>query len=180
MGRVIIFDTETNGFAREHRIIDLTAMAVEGYTPIDNISTLVNSVAYISPQATKVHGIRVSDLIGKPKPEQVYPYLSNYINHAPIVGHSVPFDRRFLEKELVALGLPAPKVYIDTMQLARKLYPGLVNHKLQTVYDHLCGGGVVQQHRSLGDVMMTAEVWLVIKEEYKKRFGGSIPGEHGQ
>ena len=164
--RVIVFDTETSGLGNGSRILEFTAISVEKNRPVDQISTLVHSVDYISPRATAIHGIDISALQGQPSPRQVYPILRSFIGNSPVVGHNVVFDKNKLNYELWLLGMPPLTTEtFCTLALSRKKLPHLPNHKLKTVYEHLLGKGEYAAHRSWGDVMMTIAIYLCLKDQ---------------
>ena len=55
-----------------------------------------------------------------------------------IVAHNAGFDVPFLVSEIEKYESKAPKgVVLDTLSLARKVYPGLPNYKLGTLVQHL-------------------------------------------
>lgn len=59
--------------------------------------------------------------------------------------------------------------------MSRRLFPKLTNHKLETVYRHLCGDlpHDVHRHRALDDARLTARMWMkIIAEELLKQVEG--------
>ncbi|MBW2598868.1 MAG: 3'-5' exonuclease, partial [Deltaproteobacteria bacterium] len=51
---------------------------------------------------------------------------------------------------------------VCTLEMSRRLYPGLPDHKLDTVYRHLFGEirKDTQRHRALDDARMAARIWM--------------------
>ena len=66
------------------------------------------------------------------------------------------------------LGLEFRYPYLDTLAVARSLYPNLKNHKLDTLTRHL---KIVldNHHRAVDDAMATAKMFLAMAEELKNR-----------
>ncbi len=55
----------------------------------------------------------------------------------PLVAHNAPFDFKFLLEAIKAHRAAAPAgVVLDTLPLARKVFPGLINYKLGTLVRH--------------------------------------------
>jgi DNA polymerase-3 subunit epsilon len=119
------FDTETTGLLKpEHRFVEVCLIqydydpATGWYSERDVYTQRINPERPIDPDATKVHGILASDLVGKPKAEEVLPILRNKLDECQVVvGHNeLDFDLPFLIKELERLGLALPDFTpFDTM-----------------------------------------------------------------
>lgn len=59
-----------------------------------------------------------------------------FIGDSILVAHNARFDMGFIQASLVKLGLPVlPNPSLDTLELARLLYPSMKNHKLNTLAD---------------------------------------------
>lgn len=54
-----------------------------------------------------------------------------------LVAHNSPFDTSFIRASCRRTGREYDFSSIDTVPISRALYPGLKNHKLDTVADHL-------------------------------------------
>jgi len=55
-----------------------------------------------------------------------------------MVAHNAPFDAQFLTADIKRFESPAPRgIVLDTLPLARKVFPGLINYKLGTLVKHL-------------------------------------------
>ena len=76
--------------------------------------------AAISPLATRVHGIRESDVADAPTIGEICDDLHGWLQGFPIVGHNVSVDYTLLTRELSGW---QPRVAIDTLWLARHLLP---------------------------------------------------------
>ena len=135
----IAFDLETTGtVAGVDQIVEIGAVRfVNG--KIDSVfSTLVNPRRSIPPGASAVNGITDDMLTGKPFVEDLLEPLTNFCADHPLVAHNASFDSQFLVSDYKKFEVPAPKgIVLDTLPIARKVFPGLANYKLGTLVQHL-------------------------------------------
>jgi DNA polymerase III subunit epsilon len=137
--RFIAFDLETTGTVPGvDQIVEIGAVRfINGQ--IDGIySTLIDPRRPISPGASAVNGISDSMVIGKPTVDTLLESFAEFCGNDPIVAHNAPFDSQFLSSDIKKHELPAPRgVILDTLPIARKVFPGLPNYKLGTLVQHL-------------------------------------------
>lgn len=83
--------------------------------------------------AQRVHGITDEQLNGAPNLLQLYPTLQEHLGNRPLVAHAHGTEKRFLAS------LPGHPFgpWVDTLKLARKVYPDAESHKLGRVCDDL-------------------------------------------
>jgi DNA polymerase-3 subunit epsilon len=159
-----MFDVETTGLSpfRGDRVIEIAAVAVEKHSIVDEFDSLVNAGKRIHIAAQLVHGITDEMLTGAPKPEAIFPMLRDFIHSSILVAHNALFDVGFLSHEFERLGLALDNDYHCTLEMSRLRYPRLRNHRLETVYRHVCGkpGKEIKVHRALGDARMVAAIWM--------------------
>lgn len=165
--RQIVLDTETTGLSAEQgdRILEI------GCVEIVNRRLTGNDLHfYINPErdshedALKVHGHTTAFLKDKPLFNAIAEELNHYLQGAELIIHNAPFDIGFLDMEYKRLTLPTIREQninvIDTLALARSLYPGKRNS-----LDALCerlevdnSGRVL--HGALLDAQLLAEVYI--------------------
>ena len=129
--REIAFDTETTGldWAGDDRVIELGAVELINHIPTGKtFRRLINPGRSVSEATIRITGITDDDLRDKPHfddPSVMGSFLE-FIGDATIVAHNAGFDRGFLNAELKRAGQkPIPEIrWIDTVQIARKKYPG--------------------------------------------------------
>ena len=64
--------------------------------------------------------------------------MEGYLRGRVVVAHNAVFDMAVLRASLTAHHLPPPRFYqCCTVQIARRVWPDLPNHKLNTVGDFL-------------------------------------------
>lgn len=160
----VVYDLETTGTdPRRDDILEIAAQRYRGETPVgDMFYTLVRPKRrrYIPKAATRVHGITMEDVATAPELDDILPRFLEYIGDAVLVGHNVRrFDNRFLDRALgehLDCGLTNPTV--DTLEMARRLFPGERRHTLEQIAQ-LLDLAVTQVHRAGEDVTLTARVY---------------------
>lgn len=87
---------------------------------------------------TKIHNIYAKDVVNSDNWLQMYPVFKEYFDNAIFVAHNAAFDMRVLKALNEFYGLAMPDTdYYCTVELSRRIYPYLPNHKLNTVSAHL-------------------------------------------
>ena len=165
MSRSVLFDTETTGLdpLTGDRIIEIAALELVRDLPTGvTFHRLIDPERDIDPEATRVHGLTRSDLVGKPRFADIVDEFLAFIGEGPLVAHNAGFDFGFLNAELARLGRPSVCVSrkVDTLELARTRYPGLPNS-----LDALCRRFAIDlsertSHNALLDCRLLAEVYI--------------------
>lgn len=163
--REIVVDTETTGLNPEdgHRIVEIGCIELVRGVPTGRYwHRYCNPERPIPAGAQDVHGITDAFLADKPLFSHVADELVGFLADAPLVIHNAAFDLGFLNAELKRCGRPAlaPARIIDTVDLARRKYPGL-----PASLDALCKRfaidlAVRDKHGALVDARLLAEVYL--------------------
>lgn len=108
---------------------------------------------------TLVHGLTSEDTALAPDFAEVWWELAPLLAQGPLLAHNAPFDIRVLRALIASHQLTTPAYeYVCTVSLARKAFPRLVNHKLNTVCDH-CGIALVH-HDAASDAAACANLAL--------------------
>lgn len=99
---------------------------------------------------TFVHGITYQDIKDAPSFDFYYDKLVKIFDDAIIVAHNAKFDLTVLNNTLDFYGLKHfENSYFDTVIFSRKVFPNLINHKLNTVSEHL--GLTFHHHNAASD-----------------------------
>ncbi|NCN95282.1 MAG: 3'-5' exonuclease [Bdellovibrionales bacterium] len=164
--RFIAFDLETTGFLPGvDRIVELGAVRfVDG--EVDAIfSTLIDPLMPMPQAASRVNGITDEMLAGKPNIEELLEPFADFCEDDFLVAHNAAFDTQFLTKDIEKHESKAPRgLILDSLPLARKVFPGMANYKLGTLVQHLeiPGSGF---HRAEEDASFCGRVFLKIIEK---------------
>ncbi|WP_379126610.1 PolC-type DNA polymerase III [Paenibacillus sp. sgz500958] len=133
----IVFDIETTGLSiTRNNITELAAVKMCEGKEIDRYATFVNpheKIPYHIQQLTNITDEMVKDA---PDLEPVLKQFVEFIGDSILVAHNARFDMGFIQASLVKLGLPVlTNPSLDTLELARLLFPNMKNHRLNTLAD---------------------------------------------
>lgn len=165
--RYIVVDLETTGnqASREDRIIQFAACFVESGKRLETYTTFLNPEKPIPAFIQELTGISPKDVKNAPLFEDVAPIIANLLEDTIFVAHNVSFDWTFLEREMTRAGISLGKMKkLDTVELARIMYPGIDSYKLQDLSDEF-NLGHDKPHRADSDAEVTADLLLHLLEK---------------
>ena len=168
----VVFDIETTGFSSKNdKIIEIGAVKIKGYEIIDRFSCFVNPQDSIPYKITELTGITDEMVENEPTIDKILPEFIKFIGESVIVAHNANFDMSFINKNIQNLKFDKlTNPIMDTVPLARFLYPELKRVKLNTVAKHL-GVSLENHHRAVDDAKATADILLIslkkLEEEKK-------------
>lgn len=137
--RFIAFDLETTGTVPGvDQIVEIGAVRFINGQPEAIFATLIDPLRMIPPGASAVNGIYDDMVKGKPTIETILPSFAEFCGEDIMVAHNAPFDSQFLISDIKKHETTAPfGVVLDSLPIARKVFPGLPNYKLGTLVQHL-------------------------------------------
>jgi DNA polymerase-3 subunit epsilon len=172
--REIVLDTETTGLdpASGHRLVEIGCVEL-----INHVATGAVFHRYLNPErdmpdeAFAVHGLSEEFLASHPLFAAITDDLLAFLGDSPLIIHNADFDMKFLNWELTLVQrAPLPRSRaIDTVQMARKRFPGSPAN-----LDALCrrfgiNNSARDKHGALLDAELLADVYLEL-------IGGREPG----
>ena len=164
-----VLDLETTGFsAKTEKITEVGIMKVKNGEVIDEFSCFVNPEKHIPERVTEVTNITDEMVKDAKTIEQVFPEILDFIEDSVLVAHNAPFDMGFLKQNAKVLGYEFDYTYIDTLSLAKDLFPDYKKYKLGKIAENL-GIKVEVAHRALDDVDTTVKVFRVMLDMLKER-----------
>ena len=164
-----VLDLETTGFsAKTEKITEVGIMKVKNGEVIDEFSCFVNPEKHIPERVTEVTNITDEMVKDAKTIEQVFPEILDFIKDSVLVAHNAPFDMGFLKQNAKVLGYEFDYTYIDTLSLAKDLFPDYKKYKLGKIAENL-GIKVEVAHRALDDVDTTVKVFRVMLDMLKER-----------
>ena len=164
--RSITLDIETTGlsFLEGHKIVEIGCVEL-----VNNIPSGKTWQRYINPERTmpeeafKIHGLSEDFLDNKPVFSDIIDDFLNFIKDSDLIIHNSRFDLPFINYELEANNSKAidPKKnnVIDTLNLARKMYPGQ-SVSLDALSRRYKINIERENHGALLDAEILAEVYL--------------------
>ena len=161
-----IFDLETTGFSPyADKIIEISAVKVINRQIVDERSTLINPKIPIPARATQVNNISNAMVRNAPEINEVLPRFLSFTEGMVLVGHNIhTFDMKFILRDAEELGLSVSNDYIDTLMLAKRIFPTLKGRKLTDLADHY-GISSDGAHRALFDCRMNQIIYEKLKNE---------------
>jgi DNA polymerase-3 subunit epsilon len=158
-------DVETTGLFLASRLVEIGAVKFNRGGILEEFQTLVDPQEPINPQAISIHGITNEMVAGSPAPHEAVARLLHFMDDAVFIAHNARFDKRVIGMECARAGIATPdNPVLDTVLLARRLFRGLHNYRLDTLCDYL---GVTREriHRGLPDALAAMEIFQRYLEE---------------
>lgn len=118
---------------------------------------------WFKPEWTQeIHGISHLDVVGAPEFSEVAPAFLGHLTSADIiVAHNARFDMEVLRQTLDHFQIPQPTFrYFCTCTLARRVWPELPNHRLNTLAAHI--GCELQHHHAQSDAVAAGKLMLAM------------------
>lgn len=136
--RYIAFDVETPNYAND-RISAIGITVVEDGAIVDEFATLVNPESRFDGFNIQLTGITPEMVAKVPAFPELWPSIEPILSSGLLIAHNAPFDMSVLSKCLRDYGICwRPNAdYACTVQMGRRCYPELPNHKLNTLCDYL-------------------------------------------
>lgn len=171
----VILDTETTGLDIKdgHRIVEIGCLELDNFVLTSKkFHCYLNPERKVSEQAFKVHGYTDIFLSSQKKFSDVVDEFLNFIRDKKLVIHNASFDLSHLNNELAILGKSKinEKNVIDTLELARKKFPGSQNS-----LDALCKRYKIDnsrrvKHTALIDCELLSKVYVNLADQKEPKF----------
>jgi DNA polymerase-3 subunit alpha (Gram-positive type) len=163
-----VLDLETTGFsAATEKITEIGIMKLKDGVVIDKFSTFVNPEKSIPQRVVEVTNITDDMVKDAETIDKIFPKMLDFINGSVLVAHNADFDINFLRHNAKVLGYEFDFTYIDTLSLAREVFPDFKSYKLGRIAKNL-GIKVEVAHRALDDVDTTVKVFNIMLEKLKE------------
>jgi len=169
-----VLDLETTGFSPlTEKITEIGIMKLKEGKVIDQLSCFVNPQKPIPARVVEVTNITDYMVQDAETIEKVFPKILDFIEGSVLVAHNADFDIGFLKHNAKVLGYDFDFTYLDTLSLAKELFPDYKTYKLGRIAKNL-GIKVVVAHRALDDVDTTVKVFNIMLEKLKERGAKTI------
>jgi len=166
----VILDTETTGLSisEKHRIVEIGCIELENQIPTNKIfHEYLNPQRAVSEDAYKIHGYSDNFLSDKKTFPEIAKSFLQFIKNKKIIIHNAAFDLSFLNYEFRLINQkPIDKNnIIDTLEIARRKYPGSQNS-----LDALCkrfniDNSKREKHNALLDCQLLKEVYINLVDQ---------------
>ena len=166
----VILDTETTGLStiEKHRIVEIGCIELENQIPTNKIfHEYLNPQRSVSEDAYKIHGYSDNFLSDKKTFSEIAESFLQFIKNKKIIIHNATFDLSFLNYEFRLINQKAidKNNVIDTLEIARRKYPGSQNS-----LDALCkrfniDNSKREKHNALIDCKLLKEVYINLVDQ---------------
>ena len=164
----VVFDIETTGLDKHTcEITEIGAVKVQNGEITDRWSTFVNPQMPIPENIVELTGITDNMVKDAPTIEEQLDGFKEFCAGCVLVAHNAEFDVGFMKEKAKRAGTDFEFAYMDTMTLARCLYPDLPNYKLDTLTKHLIIL-LENHHRAVDDAKATADIFVCMLEHLKR------------
>lgn len=154
-----IIDVETTG--KSNRITEISIFKFDGYTVIDEFTTLINPESEIPLHITALTGIDNDMVAEAPRFEDVARAILKITEDAIFVAHNVNFDYNVIIGEFKRIGIDFTRKKLCTVRLSRRLFPGFQSYSL----GKLCATlniSLKNRHRARGDAEATVKLFKLL------------------
>ena len=171
-----ILDIETTGGKyNEEGITEIAVYRFDGHKVVDQFISLINPEIPIQPFVVGLTGINNEMLRHAPKFYEVAKRIVEITDGAILVAHNAKFDYRILRTEFKRLGFEYDRQSLCTVELSKKLIPGLPSYSLGKLVRSL-GIPLSDRHRANGDAQATVKLFkmLLAKDSEKEILKSSV------
>lgn len=153
-----IVDIETTGGGGTSRITEIAVFRHDGAQIVDFFHSLINPETYIPPFITRLTGIDNAMVKDAPTFYDVQDAVRAMTRDAWFVAHNAKFDYGFIKREFGALDEYFQRDLLCTVQLSRKIFPGLKSYSLGNLCESL-EIMIENRHRAHGDAEATVRLF---------------------
>lgn len=162
----VVFDVETTGLSSVYdTIIEIAGIKMKNGEVIDKFERFANPHRPLPEKIIEITQITDDMLVDAPEVDDVLKEFHEWVGDSVLVAHNAPFDIGFLNEGYKKIDIDkVSNPVIDTLELARFLFPQLGNHRLNTLCKHL-NVELVQHHRAIYDAEATGYLfWKLIEQ----------------
>lgn len=163
----VVFDLETFGLnSHKNEIIEIGAIKLKGTRIVDTFSSFVNPNKIIPKRISELTHITQDMVDNAPTIEDVLPKFLEFAKDAVMVAHNSAFDMGFIRRDAKKyMGIDYKPSVIDTLQMARDLYPDLKGYNLDRL-NKIFKLSLENHHRAIDDAQSTAKLFIMFLEKY--------------
>lgn len=165
-----IIDIETTGGnAKNDKITEIAVYVHDGEKIIDEYQSLINPERPIPYFISQLTGIDDNMVANAPKFYEVAKKIVEITQDTVFIAHNVGFDYNFIREEFKTLGFEFKMKKLCTVQLSRKLLPGMDSYSLGKLCKQL-NIQIEGRHRAAGDALATVKLFDILLSKDNNRF----------
>lgn len=166
----VVFDIETTGFnPMKEDLLEIGAVKYQHGEKLAEFHRLIRPTKEISEEIQKLTGITPEMVADAAAPEEVLSAFMEFCSGAVLVAHNARFDVGFITaKHQQFYNEKIQPVYLDTLGLARSVWPQFKSHRLNNVAKEL-GIKLLNHHRAGDDAECAAQILLKALQKIENR-----------
>ena len=169
-----VLDLETTGIScQTEKITEVGIIKYKNGEVIDEFECFVNPEKPIPPRVVEITHITDDMVKDAETIDKIIPKIIDFIGDSVLVAHNADFDIGYLKYNFEKYGYKLENTYIDTLRLAKAIFPDLKKYKLGLIADSL-NIQVDVAHRALDDVKTLVAVFKVMIDKTKEEHGKTI------
>lgn len=167
----VIFDVETTGLSAIYdKVIELSATKMKDGNVLERFDEFIDPGFPLSEQTTQLTSITDEMVHGSKSEEEVFKMFKDFCDGCIIAGHNVSFDMGFMNTGYRRHGMEEiTQPVIDTLPLARFLYPNLRSYRLNTLSKKF-KVALEHHHRANYDAEATGHLLYKFLKDAEKRY----------
>lgn len=167
----VIFDVETTGLSAIYdKVIELSAVKMKDGNVLERFDEFIDPGFPLSEQTTQLTSITDEMVHGSKSEEEVFKMFKDFCDGCIIAGHNVSFDMGFMNTGYRRHGMKEiTEPVIDTLPLARFLYPNLRGYRLNTLSKKF-KVALEHHHRANYDAEATGHLLYKFLKDAEKRY----------
>ncbi|WP_295732009.1 PolC-type DNA polymerase III [uncultured Limosilactobacillus sp.] len=167
----VIFDVETTGLSAIYdKVIELSATKMKDGKVLARFDEFIDPGFPLSEQTTELTSITDDMVQGSKSEEEVFKMFQDFCEGSIIAGHNVSFDMGFMNTGYRRHHLPEiSQPVIDTLPLARFLYPNMRGYRLNTLSKKF-KVSLEHHHRANYDAEATGHLLHIFLKDAEKRY----------
>ncbi|MHA8263073.1 PolC-type DNA polymerase III [Lactobacillaceae bacterium Melli_B3] len=167
----VVFDIETTGLSAIYdKIIEVSAVKMIHNNVVDQFEEFIDPGFHLSEFTTNLTSITDDMVRGSKSEEAVLKLFREFCGDAIVVGHNVTFDVGFMNVGYERYGMSKiQNPIIDTLPLARFLYPNLKSYRLNTLAKKF-DVNLEHHHRAVFDAESTGHLNFLFLKDAEDRY----------
>ena len=167
----VVFDVETTGLSAIYdKVIELSAVKMKDGNVLERFDEFIDPGFPLSEQTTNLTSITDDMVRGSKTEEEVFKMFKEFCQGTIIAGHNVSFDMGFMNTGYRRHHMEEiTEPVIDTLPLARFLYPDMRGYRLNTLSKKF-KVALEHHHRANYDAEATGHLLYKFLKDAEKRY----------
>ncbi|WP_407946512.1 PolC-type DNA polymerase III [Pediococcus claussenii] len=167
----VVFDLETTGLSAIYdKVIELSAVKMQDGNVIDQFEEFIDPGFPLSETTINLTSITNEMVHGSKSEEEIFKSFREFYGDSIIVGHNVTFDVGFMNTGYLRHNMKEiTNPVIDTLTLARFLYPTLKGYRLNTLAKKF-SVNLEHHHRAIYDAETTGHLYFKFLKDAEEQY----------